>query len=76
MPTFLVVDDSAMDRKLAGSALAKLDESDVCYFCNGAVALEQLSLLRPDLIVSDLQMPEMDGWQLLDEVQQIGRAHV
>jgi DNA-binding NarL/FixJ family response regulator len=69
MPTFLVVDDSAMDRKLAGSALAKLDESDVCYFCNGAVALEQLSLLRPDLIVSDLQMPEMDGWQLLDEVQ-------
>lgn len=68
MPTFLVVDDSAVDRKLAGSVLKKLEDANVCYFSNGSLALEQLPLLRPDLVVSDIHMPEMDGLQLVAEL--------
>lgn len=68
MPTFLVVDDSAVDRKLAGSVLEKLEDANVCYFGNGSLALEHLPLLRPDLVVSDIHMPEMDGLQLVAEL--------
>lgn len=68
MPTLFVVDDSAVDRKLAGSVLEKLEEANVCYFHNGLVALEQLPLLRPDLVLSDIQMPDLDGWQLMREL--------
>ncbi len=68
MPTLFVVDDSAMDRKLAGSVLEKLEDANVCYFSNGVLALEQLPLLRPDLVLSDIQMPDLDGWQLMREL--------
>ncbi|MFM9964922.1 MAG: ATP-binding protein [Planctomycetaceae bacterium] len=68
MPTLFVVDDSAVDRKLAGSVLEKLEDAEVCYFSGASLALEQLSLLRPDLVLSDIQMPGLDGWQLMSEL--------
>ena len=68
MPTLFVVDDSAVDRKLAGSVLEKIEDANVCYFSNGVLALEQLPLLRPDLVLSDIQMPDLDGWQLMREL--------
>lgn len=68
MPTFLVVDHSAVDRKQAGAVLEKLEDATVCYFGNAMTALEQLPLLRPDLIVSEIDLPELDGWELLREV--------
>src|SRR5439155_17580671 len=36
---------------------------------NGRTALEQMRKIRPDLILLDLMMPEMDGFQFLDEVR-------
>lgn len=71
MPTFLVVDDSAVDRKLAGAVLEKLDDANVCYFSSGLIALEQCPLLRPDLVVSDIHMPEMDGLQFVAELHRL-----
>ncbi|MBC7818333.1 MAG: ATP-binding protein [Planctomycetaceae bacterium] len=68
MPTYFVVDDSAVDRKLAGSVLEKMVDTNVCYFSDGRLALEQLPLLQPDLVVSDLHMPHMDGLQLVGEL--------
>ena len=68
MPTILVVDDSAADRTLAGAMLEKIEDATVCYFGNAISAIEQLPLLRPDLIVSEIDLPELDGWELLREV--------
>jgi DNA-binding NarL/FixJ family response regulator len=38
---------------------------------NGREALEQSSELRPDVVVADLQMPVMDGFQLMRELRRL-----
>ena len=68
MPTILVVDDSATDRKLAGAVLEQMGDTTVCYFGNAMTAVDQLPLLRPDVIVCEIDLPEIDGWDLLREV--------
>jgi len=68
MPTVLVVDDTAVDRKLAGRLLEKSADIRVIYADGGKQALELLATECIDLIVTDLQMPDMDGLQLLTAV--------
>ena len=41
---------------------------------NGRVALARLAEARPDVIVLDLMMPEMDGFEFLDEMRQHARV--
>lgn len=56
----LVVDDSSIDRCLVGGLLEKgIIGVVVTYAANGTLALEEIASAMPDLIVSDLQMPEM-----------------
>jgi CheY-like chemotaxis protein/anti-sigma regulatory factor (Ser/Thr protein kinase) len=70
MPKILVVDDSAVDRRLAGGLLSK----DVAYavqFCeNGVEAAAAIGHVAPDLVITDLQMPEMDGLELVEHIKQ------
>ncbi len=68
MPRFLVVDDSSVDRTLAGGALDQLDNADVYFAHDGISALEQVALLNPDLVVTDIHMPRLDGLQLVQEL--------
>lgn len=69
MPTVLVVDDSAVDRKIAGSQLEKLEGVRVLTAASGSEALELIQRQSPDVVVTDLQMGEMDGLQLVTEVR-------
>lgn len=64
MPTVLVVDDSEVDRRLAGGHVEKTLGADVVYAKNGREALEQISRHRPDVVITDLQMPEVNGLEL------------
>jgi DNA-binding NtrC family response regulator len=66
----LVVDDTAVDRKLAGRLLEKAPGIQVLYADGGQAALELLQSECVDLIVTDLQMPDMDGLQLLTAIQE------
>lgn len=59
----LLVDDSASIRKLVADSLTQAG-FDVAIAENGQVAWEQLRSLTPDLILSDITMPEMDGLTL------------
>ena len=68
MPTILVVDDVAMDRRLAGGLLEKDPELIVCYAENGMDALLKIGTFLPDLVLTDLQMPELDGLQLVNSI--------
>ncbi len=68
-PTFLVVDDSPMDSLLAGKLLSKIEHSNIIYAKNGIEALELVEKLKPNLILTDLQMPEMDGLELVEAVR-------
>ena len=68
MIRILVVDDSALVRKLFGRVLAEETDLAVRFARNGIEALAQLDEFRPDVITLDVQMPEMDGLECLDRI--------
>ena len=57
----LVVDDEEMIRLFVSEALEQAG-FEVCEASNGAHALEQFAVRRPDLIIMDVVMPVMDGF--------------
>ncbi len=66
----LVVDDTAVDRRLAGGLIEQGKTIQVTYAEDGAKALELIELCTPDVVVTDLQMPVMDGLQLVEKVRE------
>jgi signal transduction histidine kinase/CheY-like chemotaxis protein len=64
----LVVEDDAATREVIRRALEK-DGWAVREAENGRVALECLALSTPDVIVLDLMMPEMDGFEFVAELR-------
>ncbi len=64
----LNVDDNAENRYLI-EVLGQVNGFDVVSACNGLEALETLSSQPVDLIVSDVLMPGMDGFQFCHEVK-------
>ncbi|HBE83791.1 MAG: response regulator [Blastocatellia bacterium] len=59
----LVVDDSPTIRKLITGKLEKSGHEVYCA-SDGVDAMEQLQALQPDLILLDITMPRMDGYQV------------
>src|SRR5580700_6188925 len=70
MATLLVVDDSAMDRRLVGGILDKNPEWSVIYAVNGKEALAEIESHIPDLVLTDMQMPRMNGLELVTAVKE------
>ena len=64
----LVVDDSPMDRRLAGAVVKSNAAWTTAYATNGREALEVIHQSPPDLVLTDLLMPEMDGLALVEEI--------
>jgi CheY-like chemotaxis protein len=71
MATVLVVDDSPVDRRLAGKLLEKNSQLAVDYAAHGGDALRQMEQRMPDLVLTDLQMPNMDGLRLIETVRRL-----
>jgi CheY-like chemotaxis protein len=69
MATVLVVDDSAVDRVLAGRLLQKSGSLHVLFACDGREALDKIEADHPDIVVTDLQMPNLNGLQLVETVR-------
>jgi len=66
----VVVDDSALARKMVGDTLDGLDGVKVVgRASNGKIALDQIRNYRPDIVTLDLEMPEMDGVQVLENLK-------
>src|SRR5262245_37839440 len=68
MSTVLVVDDSAVDRKLVAGLLAKHAGLTVELATSGEDALVRLQASPPALIVTDLVMPGISGLDLVTQV--------
>ena len=68
MPTVLVVDDTAVDRRLAGGLLEKGPGLEVIYANDGEEALTMLERSSPEIVVTDLQMPGLDGLELVSAI--------
>ena len=64
----LIVDDEAAIRESLAEALAE-QPGEVQTAADGKQALELLSRAAPDIVLSDVRMPEMDGLALLREIR-------
>lgn len=70
MSQILVVDDSAVERRVVGGLLSTNPDWTVEFAGDGAEALERCRLHEPDLVLTDFNMPSMDGLQLLNRLRQ------
>jgi two-component system chemotaxis response regulator CheB len=64
----LIVDDSALVRKLFGGVFGNDREFEIQFAPNGLEALEQLKVFKPNVITLDVQMPGMNGLECLDRI--------
>ncbi len=69
MTTILVVDDAAVDRRVVGGLLERRADFEVMYAENGTNALMQMEKTRPDLVVTDLNMPVKNGLELVQAMR-------
>lgn len=69
----LVVDDQSSIRGILELALSEAG-ADVRTAPDGRAAIELVRLSSPDLILLDLAMPAMTGWQVLEELQASSRT--
>jgi len=67
MTTVLVVDDCLTDRRRAGGLLSRAG-FEITYASDGIEALDRIAEQRPDAVITDLQMPGMDGLALVTAV--------
>jgi two-component system chemotaxis response regulator CheY len=74
--TVLIVDDSSVMRKIVERALrqAGLNLTKVVEAGSGREGLDALAREQVDLIVSDINMPNMDGLEFLRQIQSQGLA--
>ena len=68
LPTVMVVDDSLTVRKITSRLLTR-EGYQVVLAKDGVDALEQLIEVVPDVVLSDIEMPRMDGFDLLRNIR-------
>jgi CheY-like chemotaxis protein len=69
MPIIVIAEDDDALRAVWQRTLSK-SGYDVRAVANGRIALEVMEHLRPDLVITDLSMPEVSGSQLIHAMQQ------
>lgn len=66
--TILIVDDQSAGRETLEKLLVP-QGYQVVHASNGVEALEKAALLRPDMILLDIMMPEMDGFEVCQRIR-------
>jgi len=67
-PLLLIADD---DPEMVGILLKRLQalECDIVTAADGLAALELIQAKRPDAVILDVMMPEMNGWEVLKKIR-------
>lgn len=71
MGSLLLVDDAAYMRRLVGIMAKKGGHEIVGEAETGQKAIEQYSQLKPDLVILDILMPDMNGLEVLKRIKEI-----
>ncbi len=64
----LICDDSNMARKQVAKSLPDGWDVDISFATNGEEAVEQIKAGKGDVLILDLNMPVMDGYQVLEAI--------
>ena len=67
----LICDDAAFMRMMIKDILTKNEYTVAGEAENGAKAVEKYTELKPDLVLMDITMPEMDGIQALKKIREL-----
>jgi CheY-like chemotaxis protein len=70
-PIVMLVDDQEVHRVMMKEQMEKISSVDFVEANGGREALERLNSCRPVLVISDINMPDMDGFELLAEIRKI-----
>lgn len=73
--TILIIDDDKTLLRLLQEALTKAG-FQVILASNGIDGLQELYARQPDLVLLDVMMPRMDGWETLTRLRQLSRVPV
>ncbi len=66
----LVVDDTIVYRKAVSDIIGEIPGVELAGVAhNGKIALSKIKLLKPDILTLDIEMPEMNGIEVLTEIQ-------
>ena len=68
MIKLLVVDDSALMRRLLGTLFAQQSDFEIAFARDGIEALQRMDDFAPDVITLDVNMPHMDGLACLNQI--------
>ncbi|URA09517.1 chemotaxis-specific protein-glutamate methyltransferase CheB [Thermospira aquatica] len=77
----LIIDDSVLIRKYVTQILSEINDVEVVGSApNGKIGLQKIFLYKPDVVILDIEMPEMNGLEVLqylkDKVETKNRPHV
>lgn len=68
----LLIDDSTVMRNIQAGSLRAFGDFEIEQAPNGAAALQKIPQFKPDLILLDWNMPEMDGLTTLKAIRAAG----
>ena len=74
-PLVLIVEDDFALRSLFREAL-DAEGFTTCIASNGVEGIELFEQINPDIILMDLMMPRMDGWQALERIRRVSECPV
>lgn len=67
----VIVDDEEYARGIVGALLEKISSIELVASCaNGHEAIKAITELRPDIVFLDIQMPEINGFEVIQQTQQ------
>ncbi|MCA9913064.1 MAG: response regulator, partial [Anaerolineae bacterium] len=65
----IIIEDNRASARLMSRIVESRKNSEVYLAHNGAIGLEMVRTVKPDLVITDLMMPELDGFGVVEAIR-------